>query len=189
MAEWLNQQLNNLASPIVELGRDGLAKTLNRHFGLVDMEKKCNLRVKFILFFAGNDLNRSSSGEFFDKERDELKSQIIFRFSRRKLEGNISGEKMESCTRRIYAKLSRGLLEFAIKSKDLELAQSYKGIAWSVLTKDADEILSKNSIYIVSPKWKSYLWKMINVHQPDIVKINAELDKFTQKDASVFQPS
>lgn len=188
MPENITNKVNSVLRTMIEIGRDPLLlpKIIDKHYAWMDIQRIQNWTVNFILLFAKTDLNALSDGAFFDRERKDLKEKVQFHFDKRVPEGLITKEKLENITRKNYAKLSQGLLRLSEKAKDTALVQSYRGIAWSVLAKDANEIFAKNSGTPLNSGWKDNLWRMINVSRQDTAKINAEIDKFASKDPAVF---
>lgn len=185
------QKINNALVPFVEIVKSPLdfGEIINKHYGWIDIQRVQDWTVRFALGVASYDFpDLESRGKKFDEWRADLKKTIIFQFSNSVPSGVISGDRLEAMTRQTYAKISQGLLKLAGKSTHDQLRQTYRGVAWSVLVKDADEILSKNSDFSINPEWKTSLWKLINVKNPDVGMINAEIDKFTSKDPSVFRP-
>ncbi len=181
-------RVNKALVPFIEIVKSPLdfSEIINRHYGWVDIQRVQNWTAKFFLTFASNDLDEASRGEFFDEWRADLKKTILFQFSNSVPKKVISSECLEAMTRQTYAQTSRGLLRLSAKNSDERVRQTYKGVAWSVLVKDADDVLSRNSNYSINPEWKTSLWRLINVKNPDMGMINTEIDKFTSKDPGVF---
>jgi len=186
--KFINKVHGFAASVIRELKNPTIGDKILKFSNELDIRRLPPMRVNWLVFLAAEDFaDLESDGEKFDKERASLKEFMKWMMNNENYKKDIGSERLEAITRKSYTKLARGLLRLATKTDDVRLRKTFRGVAWSVISKDADGLLMEHGAQPLDPEWKSSLWKLINAKDPDMSRINAELDKFAQKDASVFK--